>query len=85
MQIAEREKHKTTIKFVKENWIKLQNLAAIQNTSPTQILNDYVEALVNDNLPKNYEKRIQDKVCGELDKHITDELVEAIASLDLAA
>ena len=79
MQTEEREKHKTTIKFVKENWIKLQNLAAIQNTSPTQILNDYVEALVNDNLPENYEKRIQDKVCGELDQRITDELVEAIA------
>lgn len=79
MQIAEREKHKTTIKFVKENWIKLQNLAAIQNTSPTQILNDYVEALVNDHLPENYEKRVQDKVFDELDQRISDELVESIA------
>lgn len=79
MTIAEVKKHKTTIKFVEENWLKLQNLAAIQNTSPTAILNSLLDAFVNENLPENYEKRIQDRVYSELDKRIDDVMIDEIA------
>lgn len=71
--------HKSTIKFQADNWVKLKNLAAIQNTSPTQILNQLLDSYVNDKLPENYETRIKDKVHEELDRRITDIFLDTIA------
>lgn len=51
MQEIIKEKHKATINFARENWIKLLNLAAMQNTSATAILNELVDAYVNEKLP----------------------------------
>lgn len=76
---GEVKRHKATVKFVERNWIKLQNLAAMQNTSATAILNNLVEAYVDDKLPENYEERIQTEVYRVLDSKIEDSLIEAIA------
>ena len=73
------DRYKTSIAFYQENWTKLQNLAAMQNTSPTAIINDLVDAYVNDKLPDNYEQRIEEKVYATLDTKITNATIEAIA------
>lgn len=62
-----------------ENWIKLQNLAAIQNSSCTAIVDQLIDAYVNDKLPDNYEQRIQEQVYSVLDNKISDKLITAIA------
>lgn len=73
------KRYKTSIAFNEENWIKLQNIAAIQNTSPTAILNDLLDAYVNEKLPDRYEEQIKEKVFLALNEKIDDYLVEGIA------
>lgn len=73
------DKYKTSIAFYKDNWVRLQNIAAMQNTSPTAIVNELVEAYVNDKLPDNYEQRIEEKVYATLDTKISNATIKAIA------
>lgn len=77
--MAEERRHKATVKFVERNWIKLQNLAAIQNTSATAILNELVQAYVEDKLPDRYAERIEAEVNRVLDSKIEATLIDAIA------
>ena len=73
------DKYKTSIAFYKDNWVRLQNIAAMQNTSHTAIVNELVEAYVNDKLPDNYEQRIEEKVYATLDTKISNATIKAIA------
>ena len=66
------KKHRTNIEIVKDNWIKLQNLAALQNTSPTRIVNDLIDSYVNEKLPEDYQERIDERVNKVLDDKIDD-------------
>lgn len=74
------KKHRTNIEIVKDNWIKLQNLAALQNTSPTRIVNDLIDSYVNEKLPEDYQERIDERVNKVLDDKIDDVLIENIAA-----
>ena len=75
----ENKKKRTTIVFDADNWVKFQNIAAMQNTSPTQLLNELVASYVSNKLPENYQQRIQEKVFETLDKQIDKAQLEIIA------
>ena len=72
-------KKKITILFDQEVWVKLQNIAAIQNTSASKILNVFAKSYVEGKLPEDYEQRIQEKVFEILDQQIEKSLIEDIA------
>ncbi len=74
-----RTKRKTTIAFDPDNFVKLQNIAAIQNRTVTDILNELIEGYVNERLPEGYEERIKDKVFALVDQRVDSNFLDAIA------
>lgn len=69
------------MKLDSDNWVKLQNLAAIQNSSCTAIIDQLIDAYVNEKLPDNYEQRIQEQVYSTLDSVISDQALNRISEL----
>lgn len=74
-----RTKRKTTIAFDPDNFLKLQNIAALQNRTVTDILNELIEGYVNGRLPEGYEERIKDKVFALVDQRVDSNYLDAIA------
>lgn len=74
-----RTKRKTTIAFDPDNFVKLQNIAAIQNRTVTDILNELIEGYVQGKLPEGYEERIKDKVFALVDQRVESDYLDAIA------
>lgn len=69
------------MKLDSDNWVKLQNLAAIQNSSCTAIVDQLIDAYVNDKLPDNYEQRIEEQVYKTLDAKIAEHMLTRISEL----
>ncbi len=74
-----RTKRKTTIAFDPDNFVKLQNIAALQNRTVTDILNELIEGYVKGKLPDGYEERIKDKVFALVDQRVESDYLDAIA------
>jgi hypothetical protein len=74
-------KARVNMKLDSDNWIKLQNLAAIQNSSCTAIIDQLIDAYVNEKLPDNYEQRIQEQIYSTLDTAISDHAINRISEL----
>lgn len=81
IQQIQMSKARVNMKLDSDNWVKLQNLAAIQNSSCTAIIDQLIDAYVNEKLPDNYEQRIQEQVYNTLDTAISDNSLRRISEL----
>ena len=72
-------KHKATFLVDKDDWVSFQNWAAIQGSTATNKLCEFIRSVARDELPEDYKQQIEDRVQQKLNEFIDDSTLDAIA------
>ncbi len=72
-------KHKATFLVDKDDWVLFQNWAAIQGSTATNKLCEFIRSVARDELPEDYKQQIEDRVQQKLNEFIDDSTIDAIA------